>query len=216
MLKFLFPILLFSIQLAAQETRVFHLRFTVDEVLIDEVKKETTTDRVFLTGVSDRVELPENLLDSVRVATNFLLKEKTGAQSSMLYRRDKKGREIKTLSMDIFPGMPIGTLKQAMSAEIADKYVRIEGRITPQAKVVSSAASSNRSKVKPQVEMRVWIYSSDGVEEYRKRIVLRDFDVLRSQSRVRRTVRTTVSEVLSPERIVEMYVLSLEEALFGK
>jgi len=208
--------MLFALQLTAQEVKVFHLRFTVDEVLIDQIKKETTTDRVFLTGMSERVELSEDLLDSVRTVTNFLLEEKTGGNSSMLYRKDKKGREIKTFAMEIFPGMPIGTLKQAMGAEKADKYVKIEGRITPQAKVASSTANPSRSKVRPQVELRVWIYGSDGSQEYSKRVMLRDFEVLRSKSRVRRTVRTTVSEVLSPERIVEMYQLSLEEALFGK
>jgi len=149
----------------AQETRVFHLRFTVDEALIDQVKKETTTDRVFLTAISDRVEVPEELLDSARAGTHLLLEAKVSGTSSMLYRKDKKGRDIKTFDMDIFPGMPIGTLKQAMSVTKADKYVRIEGRVTPQAKVTSSTADPSRSKVRPQVEMRVWIYDNNGKQE---------------------------------------------------
>jgi hypothetical protein len=64
--------------------------------------------------------------------------------------------------------------------------------------------------------MRVEIFDEAGAKFFSNRVVLRDFEVLRSQSRVRGKVRITTSDVLSPEDIVEMYLLALESVLFGK
>lgn len=205
----------FSISALAQKDNagVFYLYVKIDETLIDSRKVETTSDRSFLTGYSDRVEVPEELLDSVRRLTNFLISKKLGVETDMLYLKDKKGRNRATQSMNIFPGMPFVNLGPAMKAEERKYYVKIYVDITPQAKV-SANIDRSRSKQRPKVELRLNIYNSDGKKHYSERVVLRDFEVLRSKSRVRNRVKVTESEVLSAEDIVEMYILALESALF--
>lgn len=204
-----------STNLLAQkaDAGVFYLYMRIDETLIDSRKVETTSDRSFLTGYSDRVEVPEELLDSVRSLTNHLVSKKLGVETDMLYLKDKKGRKRATQSMNIFPGMPFVNLGPARKAEHRKYYVKIYVNITPQAKA-SVKLDPKRSKERPKVEMRVDIYNSDGKRHFSNRVVLRDFEVLRSQSRVRKRIKITESEVLSAEDLVEMYVLALEEALF--
>jgi len=213
---FIAVFLLISPLVRSQESGVFNLRFSVDEALIDEVKKETTSNRSVLTGYSDRVELSEDLLDSVRAGTYFLIREKLGGNVSMLIRQDGKGRDITTQGMDIFPGMPIGTIKQAMGNAAKDHYVRIDGRVIPQPGASTSVSNPRKSKIRPRVEMQVWIFDSNGQQTFTNRIVQKDFEVLRSNSRVSGRIKTTVAEVLSAERIVEIYLLCLEQALFEK
>jgi hypothetical protein len=199
----------------AQDAGVYYLFVRIDETLIDSRKVETTTNRPVLTGYSDRVEVPEELLELVRVETASLVGEKLGAQAEMLYLQDKKGRNIATQSMNIFPGMPFSSKGSVMKAAQKKYYIKIYADIAPQVKVTANVNPS-KSKNKPRIEMRVEILDEAGAIFFTNRVVLRDFDVLRSQSRVRGKVRITTSDVLSPEDIVEMYLLALESALFGE
>lgn len=192
---------------------VFSLNVRIDEVLIDSRKVETKSDRSVLTGYSDRVEVSEELLDTVRSVTNQLISQKLGVNSEMLYLKDKKGRKRATLGMSIFPGMPFVNLGPARKAEDRKYYVKIYMEISPQGKVTSNL-NKRSSKNRPKVDMRVNVYDSNGKNHYSNRVILRDFDVLRSKTKVGKRVKITNSEVLSAEDIVEMYILALESALF--
>jgi hypothetical protein len=205
----------FSCLTFAQDAGVYYLFVRIDETLIDSRKVETTTNRPVLTGYSDRVEVPEELLEMVRIETASLVGEKLGVEAEMLYLKDKKGRNIATQSMNIFPGMPFANKGPVMKATQKKYYIKIYADIAPQVKV-SANMNPSKSKNKPRIEMRIEIFDEAGAKFFANRVVLRDFEVLRSQSRVRGKVRITTSDVLSPEDIVEMYLLALESALFGK
>lgn len=194
---------------------VFYLNARVHEVLIDSRKVETTSDRVFLTGYSDRVEVPEELLDSVRSVTNQLVSKKLGVKSEMLYLKDKKGRKRATLGMSIFPGMPFVNLRPVRKEEDRKYYVKIYMDVSPQGKVTTSTGKGVANH-RPKVDMRVDIYNRDGKIHYSNRVVLRNFETLFSHTEKGERVNVTESEVLTAERLVEMYILALEAALFNE
>lgn len=194
---------------------VFYLNARVHEVLIDSRKVETTSDRVFLTGYSDRVEVPEELLDSVRSVTNQLVSKKLGVKSEMLYLKDKKDRKRATLGMSIFPGMPFVNLRPVRKEEDRKYYVKIYMDVSPQGKVTTSTGKGVANH-RPKVDMRVDIYNRDGKKHYSNRVVLRNFETLFSHTEKGERVNVTESEVLTAERLVEMYILALEAALFNE
>jgi hypothetical protein len=193
---------------------VYYLFVRIDETLIDSRKVETTSNRKVMTGYSERVEVPAELLDTVRSVTAQLVKEKLGVETDMLYLKDKKGRNRATQSMNIFPGMPFANLGPVRKVDNRKFYVKIYVDIAPQGKV-SANLDPSRSKQRPKVDMRVDVFDNEGGKHFSNRVVLRDFDVLRSKSRVRGRVKVTNSEVLSAEDIIEMYFLALESALFN-
>ncbi|PKR79793.1 hypothetical protein CW751_13255 [Brumimicrobium salinarum] len=212
---FFFGTLTTSIIAQNETAGTYYLFAKVDDVLIDFKKVETTSDRKVLTGYSDRAPFPKDLLDTVREKTNQLISKKLGVEANMLYVQDKKGRDRVTQGMSIFPGMPLMNFKPAMRADDRKYYVKIYMDISPRS-TFKSDLNKNRSKQKPKVDIRVTIKDRYGKKYFKNREVLKDFDALQSETRVTNRVKITNSEVLSPEEIVEMYVLGLEAVLFEK
>lgn len=199
-----------------QEAGIYSLRFNVDEVLMNELSAETTSDRTVARGISMRSEVPQELLDSAVVATENLISQKFSTDAKLLYFENANGRRSETMIDETFYGMPYVTKNKAVKSNLKNLYVRIEATAVPQGKVTVQIGEKKVKKERPKVTMHVWVYDSNGAEVFKNSSVLRDFDQIRSKSRVIGTINWKISEVLTSTEIVQMYVLSLEQTLFGE
>jgi hypothetical protein len=199
----------------SQEAAIYCVVYKADEALITEIKAETTTNRAFLTGISSQVEIPANLVDSAKRITEELVANKLNTTAKLTYLKSKNGKDI-TTKWTLLDGMPFQTKKKIIKNTDHKYYVRIDALARGQMGIKKTSFNPNKERIKPMIAMTVWIYDNNGKVIFKNRETLRDFEVLRSKSKVRRTVKFTVSETLSPEELLNMYILSLEKTLASK
>ena len=133
-----------------------------------------------------------------------------------IYKRTKKGKLITTIgTTGELEGMPVNTLKKAISTGNKDQYIKVSAYISGQGRMPVEGFS-NKTQIKPKVEILVQVYGKDKKLLFKKEATLDNFASLRSVTRTRGAITRTKSETLSPVDIVMMYEMALEEALKTK
>lgn len=206
-------LLLLSSQLKAQSGTVYNLFFIVDQQLTDYFKTEDKA-RTWFSGWSESESMPEPLIDSIKKITEEKFTSKLGIPVKCCYRKNKKGENIGTIGVSgILEGLPSSTFNGGKEACPSNtRYISLDVQI------YSSGGTSiilvnKTSKLKPKLQLTAKVYDENKVEIWKKQIVLKDFEKLRSVTQYYGTVEVTRSEVLNPYDIYAMYLMGIDKLM---
>ena len=158
--------------------------------------------------------MPEELIDSMKLKTEERFTAKLAMPVKCCYRKNRKGENISSVGVfGVLEGLPANSFNQAKeTCAGSTRYISLTVQL------YSSGGSSvtivnTRSKLKPKIQLTAIVYDENKDEVWKKDIVLKDFEKLRSITKYYGTVEITRSEVLTPFDIYAMYLLALDKLM---
>jgi len=209
----LFILICFSTLIIAQSGSIYSIYFKVDPELTDYFKAENNS-RVFFSGWSESEAMPQQLSDSIALKAIEHFAAQLEMPVECCYRQDKNGKNMGTIGVfGVLDGMPANTFKQGK--EECSSSTRF---ISLSVQIYSSGGSSvtmvdKRSKLRPRLQISAKVYDENKVEVMNKKVVLKDFEKLRSITKYYGNVEATSAAVLNPHDIYAMYLMGLEKLM---
>jgi len=201
---FIITLLFVASVASAQSGAIYDFDFRVDPVLIDYKKTE-------FKGIafSKRDEMPEHLLDSIKIKTEKAFANKLQMPVKMCFHIFKS--EILNLLNEGYIGrLPLNSFRRAKAdCPNYSRYISLD------VEILSSESSSSffpftKTKSKPYIAIYVKVYDEYKNKVWKKNITIEDFEKLRSSTMDYGIVNITKSEILSPLDIYEMYLMGLD------
>lgn len=130
------------------------------------------------------------------------------------YRKNKKGENISSIGVSgVIEGLPANTFSQGK--EVCSGSTRY---ISLSVQLYASGGSSvtivnTKTKLKPKLQITAKVFDDNKIEIWGKKVVLKDFEKIRSITKYYGTVEVTRSEVLTPYDIYAMYLMGLDQLM---
>jgi hypothetical protein len=202
--------------LFAQKTAgIYHLTFFVENEIVT-TEEESEKRNGFFTGSSSRVDIPERLVDTIKLLTERALSQKMKAEAKCVYAKTKGGKTFDTNGMEggtekiSVEGLPFATFKKAEEQFQKDLYVQVQVLIED-GRGVRLDLGDGRYKIKPMITLKVKAFDKDKKTKWEQETELKNLTKLKRWKEETETQERKRGQVLGAEMIVEMYRLALAE-----
>jgi hypothetical protein len=202
---FIITLLIFASFTSAQSGAIYYLSFDVDPVLIDYKTIE-------FKGIasSKRDEMPEQLIDSIKIKTEIAFSNKFQMPVKMCIHKFKS-ETLNSLHPGYIGGLPFNTLNRAKDQfPNNSRYINLNVDIRLGSGSGSESPLHATTKSKSVLTIYIKVYDENKNEVWKKNIRIKSFEKLRSTTIHYGIVDVTKSAVLSPIDIYEMYLKGLD------
>ena len=202
---------LLSTSLFAQSGSVYFFNFTLDPELTDYIKVENKSKQWF-SGWSESQAMPDEIVDSIKSKTETAFSNKLDIPVTMCYRTNKKGENLGSAGVfGALEGMPDNTFNKGKEdGPDATQYIYFSVQIYA-AGGTSITMVDKKSKLKPKLQLTVKVLDADKKKLWENKVVIKDFEKLRSTTKFYGAKEVTTSETLTPYDIYAMFLMGLEE-----
>lgn len=195
---------------SAQSGTVYLFLFRIDPELTNYEKVEI--NRKWFSGYSESDAMPHELIDSIKNKTEQAFTTILKIPVKMCFNK-KSSDEIFTPvgSFGWLEGLPSSSFKKAIvQCPQNNRYIKLEVQI------YASGGSSitmvkTKTKLSPKVQLYAKVFNENGDVVWKKDVVLKNFEKLRSETNYYDGYDITKSEVLSPLDIYAMYRMALNK-----
>ena len=202
---------LFCSTLFAQSGSVYFFNFTVEPELTDYIKVENKS-RQWFTGWSEGQAMPTELVDSIKSKTETAFSTKLDIPVTMCYRTNKKGENLGSAGVfGALEGMPDNTFNKGKEdCPEATQYIYFSVQIYAGGGT-SITMVNKKTKLKPKLQLTVKVMDADKNKLWENKVVIKDFEKLRSITKYYGAKEVTTSETLTPYDIYAMFLMGLDE-----
>lgn len=195
----------------AQSGVVYSFDFKIAPELTNYEKVEY--DRNWFSEFSEGEAMPESLVDSIKLKTEEAFTAKFNIPVKMCYHEYKSDVRFTSERPGSVEGLPELTTLKRGKKDCPDKtrYISLNVQIYSSSSSVTSV--NTKTKLKPRIEFQAKVVDEENNEIWKNKVVLKDFDKLRSETRYYQGKKVTKSEVLSPLDIYDMYQMALEKLM---
>lgn len=167
--------------------------------------------RNWFSEFSEGEAIPESLVDSIKLKTEQAFSAKLNMPVKMCYHQYKSDIHFTTEGPGSVEGLPeLTTLKRGKNdCPGKTRYIRLDVQIYSNSSSVTTV--NTKTKLKPRIEFQAKVVDEENNEIWKNKVVMKDFDKLRSETRYYQGYEVTKSEVLSPVDIYAMYLMALEK-----
>lgn len=193
----------------AQSGVVYSFSFRIAPELTNYEKIEFRQN--WFSEFSEGEAMPESLVDSIKLKTEEAFTAKLNMPVKMCYHEYKSDVHFTTEGPGSVEGLPeLTTLKRGKNdCPGKTRYIRLDVQIYSNSSSVTTV--NTITKMKPRIEFLAKVVDEENKEIWKNKVVLKDFDKIRSQTRYYEGYTITKSEVLSPLDIYAMYRQALEK-----
>lgn len=197
--------------LLAQSGAVYFFNFTVAPELTDYIKVENKSQKWF-SGWSESQAMPNELIESIKTKTEEALTTKLEVPVSMCYRKNKKGEDVGSVGVfGALEGLPDNTFNKGKEVcPDNTKYIYFSVQIYASGGT-SITMVNKKTKLKPKLQMTVKVLDADKNKIWDNKVVIKDFEKIRSITKYYGAKEVTTSETLSPYDIYAMFLMGLDE-----
>ncbi len=202
---------LVSIKADAQSGVVYSFSFRIAPELTNYDKIEF--QRNWFSEFSEGETMPESLVDSIKLKTEEAFTTKLNMPVKMCYHEYKSEVHFTSEGPGSVVGLPeLTTLKMGKNnCPGKTYYIKLDVQIYSSS---SSATTVNTiTKRKPRIEFLAKVVDDENKEIWKNKVVLKDFETIRSKTKYYEGFTITKSEVLSPLDIYAMYRMALDELM---
>ncbi len=217
-MKFFFPsiiLVIFSFSIKAQIGLIYNIAFKIDNELITQTKSQNKDYKILNLATTE--DMPKEVSDTIIFISEKAMEQQLNATVTSIIPKEK-------LVMAALPEhlmyLPVGTLNKAIKSGEKDFYINVQCHISASGGTRITFGKDSYSKVKPKLSLKVTAYNKSKSAVYEKEIVLKDFEKLRSHSFEKtyglkgfgqNTDKVTVSETLTSNDILKMYLMAIED-----
>lgn len=202
--------------LQAQKTAgIFYFTMLIDNEIVTLDKKERKQEG-FFAGESLSIDIPEDIVDSLKRITERALSAKLKADVQCVYATTKNGKTFDTNGVEgstekmSVEGLPFATFKKASEQFKKDLYLQIQVSIED-GKGVSLDIGSRYHKIKPMISMKVKAFNGDKKEVWQHDAELKNMAKLKRWKDDDDYWEHRGGQTLSAEMILAMYTLMIDE-----
>lgn len=196
---------------AQDRAGIYNIYFNIDRKLTHPTQIMVDGNVVQNTNLN-ATRLSDLDIDSIKKMIERTVSSELRAQTECIYRKTRKGREIKTNDFSTtVRGLPVSSKRKAIKLHEKEYYVSVSINFNALQRTSVGAALVGIKQYKPVVSIRIMAYNEQRKAVYRKRVFVNDFDKLQSfQSNINGVVIQNF-QVLTTQQIREMLVKSLQE-----
>lgn len=202
--------------LNAQKTAgIFYFTCIIDDEIVTLDKKERKQGGVF-AGESLSIDIPEEMVDSMKRITERALSEKLNADVQCIYATTKNGGVFDTQGIEggaekmSVEGLPFANFKKASEQFKKDLYLQILVSIED-GKGISLDLGGKFHKIKPMISMKVKAFDSNKKEVWSHDAELKNLGKLKRWNDDDDYWERRGGQTLSAEMILAMYTLMVDE-----
>lgn len=196
-----------------QSGAVYSFYFKVDPELTDYIQMDDHTK--WFSGFSESDEMPEELIDSIKMKTEQAFTSKLEMPVEMCFHVYKSKMHFTSEGINgVLIGLPESTTFKRGKEDCPQnsRYIKLDVQI------YASGGSSitmgkTKTKLKPKVQVTAKVFDENKKVVWKKQVVLKDFKKLRSETRYYEGYDITKSEVLNPVDIYVMYRMGLDKLM---
>jgi hypothetical protein len=207
-------LLIFNFLIKAQTGLIYNIAFKIDNELVTQTKSQNKDYKILnLATVED---MPKEVSDTIMLISEKAMEQQLKATVSSIIPQEK-------LVMGALPEhlmyLPANTLNKAIKTGDKDFYINIQCHVAATGGTKITFGKNSFSKVKPKLSLKISAYNKNKSAVYEKEIILKDFEKLRSHTFektygikgfTQNTDEVTVSETLTSNDILKMYLMALE------
>jgi hypothetical protein len=203
----------------AQSGVIYNFLFRIDKELTTQMKVQNKDHKIL--NISTIEEMPKELSDTLILISEQMIGELLTA--TMTSMRPDEDKLFSPALPEHLMYLPANTFRR--STKIYDSlniFVEIQCHIAAMGGVKVSFGDKSFSKLKPTLKLRIKILDKEKNEIDSKKVVLKDFEKLRSKSFEKtygikglavNTDQVTKSETINSNDVLRMYVMGLVEAI---
>lgn len=209
---------LLASQFAVGQTGIiYNFMFRIDDELTTQTAIQNKDHKIL--NIATIEEMPKELSDTIALVSEQFLSGVLGAEVNSLMPEEKLVMAALPEHLMYLPG---NTLNKAIKTESKDYYINISCYVAASGGTTISLGKESYSKVKPKVTLTIDVYDKDKNKVKEGKVVLKDFEKLRSHSfentydvygLKETTDEVTVSETLNSNDILRMYLMALEQVI---
>ncbi len=209
-ITFIFILLCMNVKVFAQSGAVYSFIFKIDPELTNYIKVDDHS-RNWLSGYSESDEMPEQIIDSIKLKAEEAFTNKLKMPVKMCFHQYKSEVHISSGGMNgILEGLPENTFKRGKDdCPQNSRYISLDVMIYPSGGT-SINIGTTKTKLKPKLQIYAKVFDENKNEVWKRDIAIRDFAKLRSETTYYGSVEVTRSEVLTPFDIYAMYLMGLD------
>ena len=205
----LISLILVTSAVVAQSGAVYSFTFKVDEELTEYLKVENKSKKWFPGfGVSDA--MPQEILDSIKSRAEKNFTSKLNLPVTLCYNKNNKGKQIGgSGGFGFLENLPSNTFNGGKEDCPGNThYIKLDVSITGDGS--SIIIGTKKTKIKPKITIWAKVYDEKKNEIWDKRITIKDFGKLRSETVYYGNTEITNAETLTPFDIYVMYLLGMD------
>lgn len=195
---------------SAQSGVVYSFLFRIDPQLTDYIRIDDHA-RSWLSGYSESEDVPQQLIDSIKLKTEEAFSHKLKMPVKMCFHKYKSDVHFESGGVNGFlEGLPENSFKKGKE-DCPDNshYISLDVQLYSSGGT-SITIATTKTKLKPRLQITAKVVDGSKIEVWKKDISIKDFEKLRSETRYYGSVEVTQSEVLSPIDIYAMYLKGLD------
>ena len=173
--------------------------------------------KIFFTTFSSSEPFPERLVDSIIVNTEKQLSKKLGYKVNVIYFKNKKGKELKTIPLNgEIGGLPATSFKKIIKQH-SDKeyYIKIFATLYSSGGIKFNFGDDKYSWMKPRFTMKIVVTDKNKKTILKKTINLKDLTTVRSHeqkiTQFNKDFKYKETKGLSPFDLYTIYIMGLEK-----
>ena len=198
----------------AQDGVIYSIMFRIDNELVTQMKSQNKDYKI--VNLATVEEMPKALSDTIAYISEQVIGQAVHKTLTSIMPEDKLVTAALPEHLMYLPGL---TLNKAIKTKQSDIYVSITCHIAATGGSTIVIGKDSFSKVKPKLSLSIKGFNAQKEKIYENEIVLKDFEKLRShsfestygiQGLIVNTDDVTVSETLTSDDVLRMYVIALE------
>lgn len=203
--------LLVSVQLLAQgNAGIYKVKWLVDKRLTNRFVFENT-DGIIRNNGLNRLEIPENLYDSVLLEVKNIVEKELQTDAMYIYSLNGKGKQLRTTATaERVGGLPRGSKRKAMKTEYQEYYVKFKIYVGLNKSFGIGNEIASYNLLKPFVRVKMKAYGIDRRVKFRKRRRTGGFDSISSFEYNLGGVKVTNTNALPIGQVIDMVLLGLD------
>jgi len=197
----------------SQSGAIYSFLFKIDPLLTDYIKIENKS-RTWLSGYSEKEDMSDQLIDSIKMKTEEAFTKKLNLPVKMCFHKYKSDMHFEIGGTNGFlEGLPENTFKRGKDdCPQNSRFIRLDVQILSSGGT-SITTVTTKTKIKPRIQITAKVVDEKNNEIWKKEVVLKDFTNIRSETIYYRGYDITKSEVLTPIDIYAMYMMGLDELM---
>ncbi|MES1182075.1 MAG: hypothetical protein ABUL44_04700, partial [Flavobacterium sp.] len=186
---------------SAQSGVIYSFLFRIDPQLTNYIKVDDKS-RTWLSGYSEGETMPKQLIDSIKMKTEEAFTNKLKMPVKMCFHKYKSDVHFESGGANGFlEGLPENTFKRGKEDCPQNSHY------------VSIAVETTKTKLKPKLQITAKVFDENKIKVWKKKITIKNFAKLHSETTYNGNEEITKSEVLSPFDIYAMYLMGLDELM---
>ncbi|MCX6182116.1 MAG: hypothetical protein NT150_09335 [Bacteroidetes bacterium] len=197
----------------SQSGAIYSFNFKVDPQLTEYYKVEKSGH--LLSNYSQKDEMPQSLIDSIKINTEAAFAAKLNMPVQMCFHKYSSPMHFTSEGLNgVLEGLPeITTFKRGQKdCPQNTRYIKLDVLIFVGGGyfVVNE---TNKTKMRPQIQITAKVVDENKQEVWKGKVMLKDFEKLKTETILIDGGYVKNSEVLSPNQIYAMYMLALNKLM---